>query len=232
MNRPRLLVNVAMSADGKLDTVARKGMTISSIADKARVDRLRASMDAVLVGGRTLLDEDPKLTVKSLALRSERKAAGLEENPAKVGVVSLADLKLDGNFMTAGPSRRLIYTTRRTPSAQILRLENAGARVFVMGDLRVDCTAMLASLYDLGIRKLMVEGGGTLIAEFFRLDLVDELMLYIAPLLFGGSSAPTLSDGPGFLPGQVPLLRLETADEYDDAGGVFIHYLVEHKQIS
>ena len=52
-------MNVAMSVDGKLDSVARKGMTISSTADKARVDRLRSSMDAVLVGGRTLLDEDP-----------------------------------------------------------------------------------------------------------------------------------------------------------------------------
>jgi len=232
MNRPRVIVNVAMSADGKLDTVARKGITISSTSDKARVDRLRASVDAILTGGRTLLDEDPKLTIKSLALRSERKAAGLEENPAKVAVVSLADLKLDGNFMTAGPARRLIYTSRRTPSAQIFRLENAGARVFIMGDLRIDCAAMLASLFDLGIRKLLVEGGGTMIAEFFRLDLVDELMLYIAPLLFGGSSAPTLADGPGFLPEQVPLLRLETADEFDDDGGVFIHYLVEHKEIS
>jgi 2,5-diamino-6-(ribosylamino)-4(3H)-pyrimidinone 5'-phosphate reductase len=231
MNRPRILVNVAMSADGKLDTVARKGTTISSTADKARVDRLRASMDAILVGGRTLLEEDPKLTVKSLALRSERIAAGLEENPAKVGVVSLADLKIDGNFMAAGPSRRLIYTTRRTSPAQILSLENAGAQVFVVGDTRVDCIAMLASLYEQGIRKLMLEGGGTMIAEFFRLDLVDELMLYIAPLLFGGSSAPTLADGPGFLPDQVPLLRLETADEFDDSGGVFIYYLVEHKEI-
>jgi hypothetical protein len=47
----------------------------------------------------------------------------------------------------------------------------------------------------------------------------------------GGSSAPTLADGPGFLPEQAPLLRLETADEFDDDGGVFIHYLIEHKQI-
>ena len=152
-------------------------MTISSTADKARVDSLRASMDALLVGGRTLLDEDPKLTVKSLALRSERKAAGLEENPIKIGVVGVANLQPDGNFMTAGPSRRLIYTTRRTPLGQIIRLEKAGVKVFVMGDQRVDCNAMLESLYDLGIRKLMVEGGGTMIAEFFRLDLVDELML-------------------------------------------------------
>ena len=221
-----------MSADGKLDSAARKGMTISSTADKARVDRLRASMDAVLVGGRTLLDEDPKLTVKSLALRSERKAAGLEENPIKIGVVGVADLQPDGNFMSAGPSRRLIYTTRRTPPEQILRLEKAGAQVFVMGDRRVDCIGMLTSLHNQGIRKLMVEGGGTTIAEFFRLELVDELMLYMAPRIFGGSSAPTLADGPGFLPEQMPLLRLETVDEFDEDGGVFIHYLVERKENS
>jgi 2,5-diamino-6-(ribosylamino)-4(3H)-pyrimidinone 5'-phosphate reductase len=232
MDRPRILVNVAMSADGKLDSAARKGMTISSTTDKARVDRLRASMDAVLVGGRTLLDEDPKLTVKSLALRSERKAAGLEENPIKIGVVGVADLQPDGNFMTAGPSRRLIYTTRRTPPEQILRLEKAGAQVFVMGDKRVDCIGMLTSLYNQGIRKLMVEGGGTMIAEFFRLELVDELMLYMAPRIFGGSSAPTLADGPGFLPEQMPLLRLETVDEFDEDGGVFIHYMVERKENS
>ncbi len=201
MNRPRVFVNVAMSVDGKLDSVARKGMTISSAADKARVERLRASMDAVLIGGRTLLDEDPKLTVKSATLRAERKASGLEENPVKVGVVSLADLEPDGNFMTAGPARRMIYTTRRTLPEQISRLENAGAQVFVMGDVRVDVPAMLESLYDQDIRKLMVEGGGSMIAEFFRLDLVDELMLYISPRIFGGSSAPTLADGSGFLAG-------------------------------
>jgi 2,5-diamino-6-(ribosylamino)-4(3H)-pyrimidinone 5'-phosphate reductase len=221
-----------MSVDGKMDSVARKGITISSTADKARVDRLRAGMDALLVGGRTLLDEDPKLTVKSLALRSERKAAGLEENPVKVGVVSVASLNLDGNFMAAGSACRLIYTTRRTLPEQIRRLENAGAQVFTMGDQRVDCNAMLASLFDQGIRKMMVEGGGTLIAEFFRLDLVDELMLYIAPRIFGGSTAPTLADGPGFLPEHMPLLRLEAADEFDDEGGVFIHYLVVRKEIS
>ncbi len=219
-----------MSVDGKLDSVARKGMTISSTADKTRADRLRSSMDAVLVGGRTLLDEDPKLTVKSPTLRSERKAAGLEENPVKVGVVGVADLHPEGNFITAGPARRLIYTTRRTPMGQVIRLEKAGVKVFIMGDERVDCSAMLESLYDQGIRKLMVEGGGTMIAEFFRLDLVDELMLYIAPRIFGGSSAPTLADGPGFLPEQMPVLHLEAAEEFDDDGGVFIHYLVERTE--
>jgi riboflavin biosynthesis pyrimidine reductase len=76
----------------------------------------------------------------------------------------------------------------------------------------------------------MVEGGGTLIAEYFRLNLVDELSIYIAPFIFGGDSAPTLADGPGFLPEQAPLLRLEAAEEFDDDGGVFIHYMVIRKE--
>ena len=230
MNRPHILVNAAMTVDGKLDTIARKGMNISSSADKARVDSLRASMDAVLVGGRTLLDEDPKLTVKSPVLRAERKAKGLEENPAKVGLVSVADMKANGHFLTAGPARRLVYTTLRSTPEQIARLENAGAEVFVVGEARVDVSAVLESLHSQGIRKLMVEGGGTIIAEFFRLGLVDELTLYIAPFIFGGASAPTLADGPGFLPEQPPGLRLESVEKFGDKGGVLIHYLVECKE--
>jgi 2,5-diamino-6-(ribosylamino)-4(3H)-pyrimidinone 5'-phosphate reductase len=219
-----------MSTDGKLDSVARKGMTISSATDKARVDRLRASMDAVLVGGRTLIDEDPKLTVKSPALRAERKAKGLDENPVKVGVVSVADLKVNGNFLTAGPARRLVYTTSRTTPEQIARLENAGAQVFAIGELRVDLSAMLASLHHQGVHTMMVEGGGTLIAEFFRLGMVDELTLYIAPYIFGGASAPTLADGPGFLPEQVLGLRLKSARKFDDEGGILVHYTVNAKE--
>ncbi len=230
MKRPHVLINVAMSADGKLDSVARKGISISSLADKARVDRLRASMDAVLVGGRTLLDEDPKLTVKSPALRAERTAKGLEENPVKVGIVSAADLKLDGAFLTAGPARRFIYTTGRTTPGRIARLENAGAQVFVVGGQQVDLSATLISLHDQGIRKLMVEGGGTIIAEFFRLGLVDELTIYIAARIFGGSSAPTLADGPGLMPEQTPALRLESLEKLDDEGGILVHYTVKSKE--
>ena len=76
MNRPYVFINVAMTADGKIDTFQRKGSAISSKRDKERVDKLRAEADAVMVGGRTLLDEDPKLTVKAEALREERVKRG------------------------------------------------------------------------------------------------------------------------------------------------------------
>jgi 2,5-diamino-6-(ribosylamino)-4(3H)-pyrimidinone 5'-phosphate reductase len=248
MTRPFVHVNIAMSADGKIDTVARKGSAISSAADKRRVDELRASVDAVLVGGRTLLEESPKLTVKSADLREARLRKGLPENPAKVGVVSEipsfvgADLRVRPindarpgtlplqQFLTTGPARKLIYTTSRAASDQIAWLKEAGAEVFLLGSERVDLPAMLESLYCLGIRKLMVEGGGTLIAEFFRLGLVDELTIYIAPKIFGGASAPSLADGPGFLAGQAPGLELVSAGKFDDEGGVLIHYQVNHSR--
>jgi 2,5-diamino-6-(ribosylamino)-4(3H)-pyrimidinone 5'-phosphate reductase len=225
MLRPYTILNAAMSADGKLDTVARKGIAISSPADKRRVDELRASVDAVLVGGRTLLDEDPKLTVKSSGLRTARLKRGLEENPVKVGVVSLADLKVDGHFMAAGPARKLIYTTRQTSPEQIAHLENAGAAVFLFGDTRVDLTAVMESLYHQGIRRLMVEGGGTILAEFFRLGFVDEIHLYMAPLIFGGASAPTLVDGPGLSPADFARLHLGSMEKVDE-DGVLLHYFV------
>jgi len=217
-----------MSADGKIDGAARAGAAVSSAADRERVDRLRAEADAVMVGGRTLLAEDPRLTVRSPRLRAERQADGRPENPAKVGVVSVADLRPDGRFMTEGPARRLLFTTFRTPVAQVARLVEAGAEVFVQGRERVDLAAALASLAALGVRSLLVEGGGTLIAELFRLGAVDELTLYVAPRVFGGAAAPTPADGPGFPPERAPRLTLVSVQRFDEEGGVLVHYTVDH----
>src|SRR6266498_5171504 len=103
MTRPFVFINIAMTADGKIDTFERKGAAISSERDKERVDQLRANADAIMVGGRTLLDEDPRLTVKSEALRAERVVRGLPPNPIKVGIVTEARIKADSQFLNAGP---------------------------------------------------------------------------------------------------------------------------------
>ena len=244
MNRPHILVNIAMTADGKIDSTARKGAAISSMADKTRVDQLRASVDAVLVGGRTLLNEDPKLTVKSARLRAERLRMGRPENPAKVGIVTELPMVLANglrgingaqvfpartsmplqNFITSGPAKVYLFTTRCNAPEVLAQFESAGAVVHFMGQDRVDLPAVFHSLYEDGIRSVLVEGGGTLIAELFRLSLVDELTIYIAPKIFGGISAPSLADGTGFLPEQAPALELLSAERFDEEGGVFLHY--------
>lgn len=223
MNRPFVFINAAVTADGKMDTFERKGAAISSKRDKERVDRLRAGADAVMVGGRTLLDEDPSLTVKSEALRAERVRVGLPPNPAKVGVVTRASLNPSGKFMSAGGARVVIFTTSRTSKDMLEILNFHGVEVFVLGESRVDLTQALATLHDLGIRRLMVEGGGTLIFELLRLRLVDELTLYVAPMVFGGGSAPTLAGGPGLVRDEAISLELVDVEKWED-GGVLLHY--------
>ena len=123
MNRPFVFINVAMTADGKIDTFERQGSAISSRRDKERVDQLRASAHAVMVGGRTLLDEDPKLTVKSEVLRSERVRRGHSPNPIKVGIVSEANIRADSVFLNTGPADIVIFTTRRTSKENLSRLD-------------------------------------------------------------------------------------------------------------
>ncbi|RIK32262.1 MAG: 2,5-diamino-6-(ribosylamino)-4(3H)-pyrimidinone 5'-phosphate reductase [Anaerolineae bacterium] len=226
MKRPFVFINVAMTADGKIDTVARKGAAISSVRDKERVDQLRAEADAVMVGGRTLLDEDPKLTVKSEALRAERVARGLAENPMKVGLVSEANLESHSKFLREGAARVVIFTTNRTSKDKLDLLRSLGAEVFVHTTARVDLTQMMQTLAELGVQRLMVEGGATLNFELMRLGLVDEVYAFVAPLIFGGESAPTLAAGGGLERSAAVQLKLMDVEKWDD-GGVLLKYSIE-----
>jgi 2,5-diamino-6-(ribosylamino)-4(3H)-pyrimidinone 5'-phosphate reductase len=226
MNRPFVFINVAMSADGKIDTFERRGAAISSATDRVRVDRLRAGADAVMVGGRTLLDEDPKLTVKSAELRAERIAKGLSENPMKVGVVTCAELKPDSQFLNSGPARVVVFTTEQSTPQQVDFLKSKEIDVFIFGEKRVDLLKTLEMLKGLGVKRLMVEGGGTLNFELLRLGLVDELTAYVAPLIFGGASTPTLASGDGLAYSSAIPLKLAEAQVLDEDGGVLLRYVL------
>ena len=93
MEKPFIFINSAISLDGKLSTRERKQVKISNKEDLERVDSLRAGADAVMVGSNTVAIDDPKLTVKSEALRNQRKAKGMPENPAKVMVGSIKNIR-------------------------------------------------------------------------------------------------------------------------------------------
>lgn len=223
MNRPFVFINAAVTADGKIDTRERRGATISSARDKARVDRLRAGADAVMVGGKTLVEENPRLTVKSEALRAERAARGLSPNPMKVGIVSNADELPDGDFVNFGAARVVIFAAERTSKARVESLRLRGVEVYVHDAPRVDLVEALRVLRGLGVERLMVEGGGTLNFELLRLGLVDELTIYVAPMIFGGESAPTLADGVGLARGEAIPLKLVESEIHAD-GGVVLKY--------
>ena len=230
MNRPYVFINVAMTADGKIDTFQRKGSAISSKRDKERVDKLRAEADAVMVGGRTLLDEDPKLTVKAEALREERVKRGLTPNPVKVGVVTKAEFKTHSEFLHEGGGRIVIFTTHHTSKERLEALRapeyKDRVEVFVHAGERVDLREMMHTLKKLGINRLMVEGGATLNFELIRLGLVDEISAYVSPMIFGGEKAPTLASGSGLERGEAVPLKLMNVEHWDD-GGVLLTYIVE-----
>jgi len=219
----KITINVAMTLDGKIDTVARQGASISSDLDWERVDRLRAAQDAILVGGRTLLDDDPRLTVKSATLREERITRGFAPDPVKVGIVSNATLLVNSRFLTAGAGKIIIFTTQRTSSVQLSMLRDAGVQAFVIGEKRVDLVAAMDILNAQGIERVLVEGGGTLNAALLAEGLVDEVQVYIAPLIFGGATAPTIADDEEISRSvRLDLIKLERLDD----GGIWVRYLV------
>jgi 2,5-diamino-6-(ribosylamino)-4(3H)-pyrimidinone 5'-phosphate reductase len=226
MNRPFVLINVAATVDGKIDTVERRGAAISSARDKQRVDALRAAFDAVMVGGRTLHVEDPRLTVKSEALRMKRERKGLSPQPAKVGVASRLQLSPGSRFLTDGPARILLFTTSQTDPEQLNMLQAREAHLYVLGGSPIDLVEVLRILKeDEAIERLMVEGGATLNSELLRLGLVDEISVYVAPMIFGGDSAPTLAGGPGLPRDRAMALKLIHSEQWDD-GGILLHYQV------
>jgi 2,5-diamino-6-(ribosylamino)-4(3H)-pyrimidinone 5'-phosphate reductase len=230
MNRPYVFINVAMTADGKIDTFERKGAAISSKHDKERVDELRAGADAILIGGKTLLGELPKLTVKNEALREGRVKRGEAANPIKVGVVTSiasADIPLDSDFIKSGHARVVIFTTSRTSVPQLENLRAHGVEVFVHNDSsHVNLIRMMETLKEIGVNRLMVEGGGTMNFELLRLGLVDELTLYIAPMIFGGANAPTMADGFGITRDLAIPLKLTDIEKWGD-DGIFLKYKLQ-----
>jgi 2,5-diamino-6-(ribosylamino)-4(3H)-pyrimidinone 5'-phosphate reductase len=196
--RPGVHVNVAMSADGKLSTRERRQVRISGPADFARVDRIRAESDAVMVGIGTVLADDPSLTVKSPDLRTMRVARGLPEHPVRIVVDSGARTPPDASLLHKGEGERIIACSERADPEKKAVLGRS-ATVLVAGRDRVDLPLLLTLLHERGIRRLMVEGGGTLIAGLFSAGLVDELTCFVGNMIIGGRDAPTLADGPGFI---------------------------------
>ena len=196
LDRPYTFINSAMSADGKIATKRRKQVKISGPADFDRVDELRATSDAVMVGIGTVLADDPSLTVKSPERRQRRLRAGLDENPARIVVDSQARTPPTADIFNKGAGRRIIVVAKAAPADRVRALAEK-AEIIVAGEASVDLREMAAQLKRRGIGRLMVEGGATLNYAMMSGRLVDELSVFVGGLIIGGRDAPTLMDGAG-----------------------------------
>jgi len=224
--RPHIVVNVAMSADGKISTRERRQVRISGTRDFTRVDRLKAGSDAVMVGIGTVLADDPSLTVKDEICREHRRKRGLEEHPVRVVIDSSARIPLTASILTKGDGKRVVAVSKRADPDKIAQLKKI-ATVIVAGADEVDLCTVMDELGTMGIKRLMVEGGGTLIAALVLAGLVDEIYSFIGNIIIGGKDAPTLADGNGFVKeSEFTQLTLVEARKIED--GILLHWNVTH----
>ena len=224
--RPFVFINTAMSADGKIATIERKQTRISGSLDFDRMDELRASSDAIMVGIGTVLSDNPSLTVKSKERREKRCALGFDENPIRIVVDSLARTPLDADIFKKGEGKKIIAISENAPKEKVRELEKR-AEIILVGQKKVDLEKFLAELKKMGIDRLMVEGGAMLNWGLISRGLVDELYTFIGNIIIGGSSAPTLVDGEGCI-SDFCRLELLSCEKLED--GVLIRWKVSHKK--
>ncbi len=191
-------MNGAMTVDGKIAT-ASGDSKISSKEDLVRVHKLRATVDAVVVGISTILADDPQLTVRLVK----------GKNPTRIIVDSRGRIPIDSQIMrTASKIKTIVAVTDQAPEEKIHKLEDMGAKVLVISEGKkgqsaavphgVNLKELFRRLEKMGLRRILVEGGGELNWSLLRLGLVDELTVTIAPRIAGGRLATTLVEGDGF----------------------------------
>ncbi|WP_030422815.1 dihydrofolate reductase family protein [Streptomyces sp. NRRL F-5065] len=217
MPLPYVLLSAAVSLDGYLDDTGPERLLLSGPADFDRVDEVRASVDAVLIGAGTIRADNPRLLVHAAARRAARVASGRPEYPLKVTVSGSGELDPAAPFWHTGGAKALLTTDEGARRARALGI---AADIVPLGD-RIDWRAALEHLHDaLGVERLMVEGGGTVHTQLLQQGLADELQLVLAPLLVGDPRAPRMF-GPGAY--QAGRLRLVETRRIEDV--VLTRYL-------
>ncbi|WP_031484475.1 dihydrofolate reductase family protein [Streptomyces bicolor] len=207
---PYVLLSAAVSLDGYLDDTTPERLLLSSPADFDRVDEVRASVDAILIGAGTIRADNPRLLVNSAERRAARVASGKPEYPLKVTVSASGELESTANFWHTG-GEKIVYTTEK--GAERLRRTPVAADVVALG-AELDWRGLLTHLREVrGVERLMVEGGGTIHTQLLQQGLADELQLVVAPLFVGDPDAPRLFGPGGYQGGRLRLLETRRIED-------------------
>jgi diaminohydroxyphosphoribosylaminopyrimidine deaminase/5-amino-6-(5-phosphoribosylamino)uracil reductase len=200
--RPFVTVKVAESLDGKIATSTGQSQWISGEKTRRWVQRLRSEVDAILVGVNTVLQDDPRLTLRTK----------IHNPPLKVILDTYLRTPPRGRIFSS-KTPVLIAAGKAASRTREKRLKRAGAEILRLPnrDGRVDLKALLRQLAKREITHLLIEGGGEVIASAFECKAVDRVFFVIAPILIGGRNAPTAVEGTGakFLRQAIQLRNLE-----------------------
>lgn len=203
--RPYTILKFATTIDGYLDDSSGERLLISSPEDFRRVDEVRASCDGIFVGAETIRKDNPKLLVRSPSLIAWRRERGMTDQPLKATVTRTGILPPEAAFFISGDSKKIVYSTVELtsfPMAELVELPEESLLELI-----------LEELYSRGVRRLLVEGGATIITQFLEENLFDELQISIGDILLGGGSGVRAFIG-DFLPeSRIRRLKLEKIEQ-------------------
>src|SRR3954452_23207881 len=214
--RPFVAATFAMTMDGKITTKNYSPVTFTSREDKMHLLRQRALADAVVIGHSTLKADNVRLGLPKGELRDARIARGQTPSPLRVIVSNEGRIDPSLKIFQSDISPILIFSTKRMPPSHQKTLREK-ATLYLSEDDSVDLAGMLRQLRsEFGVKSVACEGGAALFRSMIELGLIDQLNLTIAPVLFGGRNAPTLTGtNPSFLPESVhcSLTEMRTVGE-------------------
>lgn len=188
----QVIVNSAMTVDGKIAT-HQGDSAISSKDDLIRVHKLRDSVDGIIVGISTVLADNPRLTIR-LGRKQPK-----EKHLTRIIIDSMGRIPLDSQILrTASEIKTIVAVTKLAHMNVRRKIKKTGAIVIVAGTNTVDLKRVLWTIQKMGIKKILVEGGGEINWSLFSLGIVNELIVTIAPKIVGGRQATTLVEGEGY----------------------------------
>lgn len=179
--QPFVIAKWAMSLDGKTVTHPEDSRDISSAESQKKSHLLRQQVDAILIGANTAANDNPELTVRypaetSLPIRQ----------PLRIILASQGNLPLDLNvFRSSIETKTLVVTTSRAPESWINQLRAQQVEVMIMHDVKINLPELLKVLGKRKITSLLVEGGMTVLHDFFQENLVNKIHVYLAPTIIG-----------------------------------------------
>jgi riboflavin-specific deaminase-like protein len=219
----KVVVNMAVSVDGRITTRAREHVALGSERDRRLMDELRTRADAVIIGAGTVRHDGHPMIIRYADLRARRRALGKPVHPVNVVMSRALDMPVRARFFLSRDTRRIVFTTRSAPAARVRRFERV-AEVIVLPGNDLSPRRVLSALARRGLRRVLLEGGGEVHFAFAKAGLVSDVYVTVTPRLIGGQEAPSLLDGEGFLWKDHLRLRLVSARRVGEE--VFLRYRV------
>ncbi|MDG7036224.1 MAG: 2,5-diamino-6-(ribosylamino)-4(3H)-pyrimidinone 5'-phosphate reductase [Nitrososphaerota archaeon] len=217
MNVPYITIFSTMTVDGRIASYVGYSK-LSCKYDLLRLHRLRAESDAVMVGAATVIADNPSLRLKYFN----------GKDPDRIIVDGLLRSSVNSRVYTENPQKTVIMTTGLAPEAAIGALMARGVRVVVAGTgPQIDMKVLAGRLWEMGYRKVMVEGGGRLNWSLISSGMVDEVRITVSPYIFGAGRS--IFDGEGFrttLDG--PVLKLKSSQICECGNEIHAIYSVDH----